>query len=248
LASATLRQIWIAASLLLETWRVVRQRDEEHRDKGLDNKVPKEVRWDDNKQIDDSIVLCPCEYARNRLKNWEYVPLWYFCPEGRAEALTECRKSTDDACKQDHELTWGQFGLARFNFLANIRSYNWPKHYIDSLFNFFRNVCTHNLRLRNGGERILLLYASRVRREWHDSLERGEGFNIGIINERLLDAISEGVHNLEHKVNSSCLPRRIPNAHELPIPPSSTSFLIYVPDFTLNLAGQASKYPSPWQS
>ncbi|KAF8336100.1 hypothetical protein F5887DRAFT_988207 [Amanita rubescens] len=188
----THRQISIAAkglsdedtaSLLVETWRAVRQRE--------DHKVPKEVRWDDNKQIDDSIVLCPSQYARNRLKNWEY---------GRAEALTECRKDasgTDSglACKQDHELTWRQFDLARFNFVANIRSYNWPKHYIDSLFNFFRNVCTHNLRFRNGGERILLLYASRVRREWHDSLERGEGFNIGIINERLLDAISEAVHN-----------------------------------------------------
>ncbi|KAF8344405.1 hypothetical protein F5887DRAFT_272669 [Amanita rubescens] len=220
-AFAALRQILIAAkgisdedaaSLLLESWRADRQ------DEGRDDKVPKEVTWDDNKQIGDSIIQRPCQYACDRLKNWQYVPLWYFCPEGCAEATEVYSKPTDDASestrtnsgfvafKQDHELTWCQFGLARFHFLENTRSYKWPQRYIDSLSNFFRNIFTHNLRFRNDGERVLLLYASRVRREWHDSLERGEGFNIGIINERLLDAISREVYSLEHNLQNTPTP------------------------------------------
>lgn len=250
-AFATLRQILIAAkgvsdedaaSLLLEAWRADRQRNEEHArqagDEGPNDKVPKEVTWDDKKQVGDSIILPPCQYACDRLNNWEYVPLWYFCPEGRAEVTEDYGSSgsagtkSSFALKQDHELTWREFDLARYNFLGNIRAFNWPKRYIDSLSNFFRNICTHNLRFRNNGEQILLLYASRVRREWHDSLERGEGFNIGIINEHLLDAILREVYNsfqdnIARQVSFSCLPRKtstVLTRLDLSISHPSTSF------------------------
>ena len=149
------------------------------------------------------------QYACHSLEKREYVPLWYFCSEGCAEVADENRQRGDDAlgitrtesglafkpaaasrpsknALHDHELTWRQY---HSNFLVRINIYNWHKHYISSLLDFFGAICTHLLRSHTN------LCFSRVRREWHDSLTRGVGFNIGVINEQLLDVTAREVNN-----------------------------------------------------
>ena len=49
------------------------------------------------------------------------------------------------------------------------------------------------MRARPNGEKVLILYQAKVRRQWHDDLSRGEGFNISQINQRLLSAVAEEV-------------------------------------------------------
>ena len=41
------------------------------------------------------------------------------------------------------------------------------------------------------GKQVLLLYQSRVRREWFDAFKRREGFNISLIQDKLLYKMSE---------------------------------------------------------
>ena len=197
-----------------------RSRNRQGRSRGekTKRKKPKVVRWDENSQVGNAIIDRPSQYAIHRLKNFEYIPLWYFCREG-------CRDATEDASAtgsealgltktvnglaflpaaagrpskralQDHELTWSQFDLAYTSFITHIQTYKWPEHYVDALINFFGNLVTHPLRREDQGHKVLLLYASQVRREWHDCLDRDQAFNVGVINEKLLDNIMRQVHN-----------------------------------------------------
>ena len=54
-----------------------------------EEKKPKVVKWDKNVQVRNTIIDHPSQYTIHRLKNFEYIPLWYFCQEG-------CRDATED--------------------------------------------------------------------------------------------------------------------------------------------------------
>lgn len=54
---------------------------------------------------------------------------------------------------------------------------------------FFMALEVHTYRQREHGERALLIYQARVRREWHDQMKLDKGFNIAIINDDLLQGI-----------------------------------------------------------
>ena len=155
---------------------------EERRD---EEKKPKVVKWDENSQVGNSIIDRPSQYAIHRLKSFEYVPLWYFCPEGCRDAMEDATSMGSEAlgltktsnglaflpamagcpsrrALQDHELTWSQFDLAYTSFITHIQTYKWPEHYIEALINFFGNIVVHLLHREDHGPKILLLYASQV--------------------------------------------------------------------------------------
>ena len=51
------------------------------------------------------------------------------------------------------------------------------------------NLEVHHYRQWPYGEHALLIYQAHVRRDWHDQLKLGSGFNIAIVNETLLQSI-----------------------------------------------------------
>ncbi|KAG2028396.1 hypothetical protein BDR03DRAFT_1019870, partial [Suillus americanus] len=66
---------------------------------------------------------------------------------------------------------------------------------------FFMNVVSHPQRSEPFGERALLLYAARVRRDWHDTLALDNAFDISVFNTTLLKNLAE--ENAEHLLTIS---------------------------------------------
>jgi hypothetical protein len=67
----------------------------------------------------------------------------------------------------------------------------WPVAHAQSLAAFYVNLELHPRKELPFGEQALMLYQSRVRREWFDAFKREEGFNIAIIQDTLLRSIAE---------------------------------------------------------
>jgi hypothetical protein len=154
----------------------------------------------------------------NKLKNLEYVELAYFTPEGCAQAAEESRSVADEAygltkvdgyiafkplaavrasknITQDKDLTWRQMTMGKNEMLVYMAKLDWPKKHLEALANFFFNLEDHSLRRQAHGDHILILFQAKVRREWHDSLDRGQGFNIGKINPTTLRDVQDEYMN-----------------------------------------------------
>lgn len=69
----------------------------------------------------------------------------------------------------------------------------WPRKHIDSFTLFYFNLEINEMCSQTHRERILLAYQARVRRQWHEDLMRQKGFNITIINQKLLSSVAEEV-------------------------------------------------------
>jgi len=83
--------------------------------------------------------------------------------------------------------------MAKNSLITHIAQAGWPQKHIKALSLFFINLEMSPLRLEDQGEKVLLLYQARVRLHWHDALKRDEGYNIGDINDKLLQSISREV-------------------------------------------------------
>jgi len=89
---------------------------------------------------------------------------------------------------------------AKTGYLQNLKRARWPAKHIDTLAHFFIALKSSLFRVRTHGEKILITYQSRVRRHWHDQLksETGDGFNIALINNGLLESISNKIWDKVH--------------------------------------------------
>ena len=81
--------------------------------------------------------------------------------------------------------------IGKTSFLIHISQAGWPEDLVDVLSHFYIQLEMHEMRSRKHGEEILLIYQARVRLSWHDALKRGEGFDLSVINDKLLSAVSE---------------------------------------------------------
>ncbi|KAH7917392.1 hypothetical protein BV22DRAFT_1026403, partial [Leucogyrophana mollusca] len=184
-----------------------------------EKKKPKMKGFNASKSVGDAILARPSQFAIQKLRAFEYCPLWYFTPEGCKDA-TEFAKSVDDdsygftkveqiltlksvassrASKnavQDKDLTWRQFDLGNDGLLNHACKAGWRPEHLQALSTFFVSISTSELRTRPLGEETLLLYQDRVRREWHDSLKMDDDpFNIALLSETLLRSIGDEVHD-----------------------------------------------------
>lgn len=206
----------------LEHERAEKEAEEQLERREAEKKKPKINDFDDGAIVADVIIPRPSQYAIQRIKNMEYVELWYFSPDGCHEASTTSRSTSDSddafgfakvdgvvALKtiasfkasqkalQDHDLSWRQFDLAKTSFLVHIEKNNWPQKHQQALALFFTLITNHEHRMRPRGEKALLRYAGFVRREWHDRLVQDQGFNIGLFNNALYNSISDDVWEAE---------------------------------------------------
>ncbi|KAG1742142.1 hypothetical protein EDB19DRAFT_1827796 [Suillus lakei] len=206
----------------LERERAEKEVEEQEERREAEKKKPKINDFDAGSVVANVIIPRPSQYAIQKIKNMEYVELWYFSPDGCHEASTTARSTSDSddaygfaevdgiiALKtlasfkashkalQDHDLSWRQFDLAKTSFPVHIEKSGWPDKHQQALALFFTLITNHEHRMRPRGEKTLLRYAGFVRREWHDRLAQNQGFNIGLFNNALYGTISDDVWEAE---------------------------------------------------
>ncbi|KAG1769281.1 hypothetical protein EV702DRAFT_978898 [Suillus placidus] len=188
----------------------------------VEKKKPKMNSFDHASSIGDFLTPRPAQYAIQKLTNFEYVELWYFSLEGCKDALKSSRSvadndlsitRTDDqltlrptsafkaskVAMADHELSFSIFLRAKNLFLIQISKAKWPQPNINALSLFFWHLENHPIRNNsNIGDMVILMYASWVHQDWHDHLKHDEGFNIGNINENLIQTINEELWDKVH--------------------------------------------------
>ena len=168
--------------------------------------------FDEATKVGNYIALRPAQYALRRVEDFEYVELWYFTPEGCSDATQLQLAQHDDTFGltkvddvvvlksisslkasrnviPDTELSFRQVSMAKNTFIPLMTKYAWTEKAINAFAQLFTQLELHPLRQREFGERALITYQARVRREWHDQLRLGSAFNIGILNEDLLQSI-----------------------------------------------------------
>jgi len=186
-----------------------------------EKKKPKMHTFSATKSIGADVIPRPSLYALERVRKFEYVELWYFSPDGCSDAANQ-RSSANDSygisksdadlvvlkpvssvrasrkALRDEDLSWDQMEIASTLCLRHLRQLHWPEPATDALAIFWYNLQNHELRSRPNGQRVLLEYQARARREWHAALERkDEGFNISIIDNDLLAKITREIFELD---------------------------------------------------
>ena len=179
---------------------------------GIEKKKAKMKDFDDAIAVGNYIAPRPAQYALRRVEDFEYVELWYFTPEGCSDATQHQLTQYDDAfgltkvddlvalksvsslkasknVVPDADLSFRQMSMAKNAFIPLMSKYHWSDKAINAFAQLFTQLEMHPLRQREFGERALITYQARVRREWHDQLKLGSAFNVGLINEDLLQSI-----------------------------------------------------------
>ncbi|KAG5639886.1 hypothetical protein DXG03_002592, partial [Asterophora parasitica] len=108
--------------------------------------------FNENKSISNYIVPCPVAYAMSKLKNYNYVELWYFTNEGCRDAQSHGRTTVEEALglecigsllvlqpiaavkaskniMWDEDLMWYQMLEAKLTFLHHIVRAKWPERH-----------------------------------------------------------------------------------------------------------------------
>ena len=177
-----------------------------------EKKKPKLKDFDEATTVGNYIAPRPAQYALRRVEDFEYVELWYFTPEGCTDATQLQLTQHDDAFGltkvddlvalksvsslkasrnviPDADLSFRQVSMAKNAFIPLMTKYQWLEKAINAFAQLFTQLELHPFRQREFGERALITYQARVRREWHDQLKLGSAFNVGILNEDLLQSI-----------------------------------------------------------
>jgi hypothetical protein len=177
-----------------------------------EKKKPKMKGFNDATTVGNYIAPRPAQYALRRIEEFEYAELWYFTPDGCADATQQQFTQNDDAFGLtrvddmvalksvsslkasrnvilDADLSFRQMSMAKNALIPLMAKYQWPEKAINAFAQLFTQLELHPFRQREFGERALITYQARVRREWHDQLKLDAAFNIGLINEDLLQSI-----------------------------------------------------------
>ncbi|KAG1727367.1 uncharacterized protein EDB91DRAFT_1316072 [Suillus paluster] len=218
-----------ALTQMIDGWRCERQEridlwqeqlEEENECHEAEKKKPKINDFDANTLVADVLVLRPSQFALQKIKNVEYMELWYFSPDGCRDAFDSSRSSAEDAfgltkvdgfiafkpissfkasqkALQDHDLLWHQFDIAKTSFLVHIEKCAWPEKHQQVLALFFMLITNHKHRMCPRGEKTLLCYVGLVHWEWHNRLAQNQGFNISIFNGSLYSTLSDDIWEAE---------------------------------------------------
>ena len=186
--------------------------DEEPERNNVEKKKPVMKDFDDTVTVSNYIAPRPSQYALRRIEEFEYVELWYLTPEGCSDAsqfqltqnedvfglakvenmVTLKAVSSIKASKNvlpDAELSFRQMSMAKNTLIPLMTKFQWSEKAINAFAQLFTQLELHPFRLREFGERALIIYQAQVRREWHDQLKSGTAFNVGVLNDNLLQSI-----------------------------------------------------------
>ena len=189
-------------------------KEEERREQ--EKKCPKMNDFNKGRMVSDHVLPRPSQFAIGKLKSFNFVELWYLTDEGCCEAQDSSRIQSDDAyalTKVDDlvalkpvasfkaswnvipnaDLTWNQLNVGKNTLIRYMEICSWIQKHIQSFAHFYFNLELDLMHARPNGEKVLIIYHARVRRQWHDDLSQGQGFNIMQINQKLLSAVTEEV-------------------------------------------------------
>ncbi len=203
-----------------------REREAEEQCKEAERKKPKLNAYNTDRDVPNWIEPRLATYAINKINNLEYIELDYFTTRGCREASADTGKSISQDTlaftqlegsiairplaslrpsrniRNDEELSWEEMMEVKNTMLHfMVKSTVWPMAHAESLAAFFVALELHPRQKQTNGKRALLLYQSRVRREWFDALKRDEGFNIERIGENLLRTLAEEVNESVREAN-----------------------------------------------
>ena len=201
-----------------------------------EKKKPKIGDFDESKQIPNVLLPHPSQYAIQKFKQFEYVELWYFSPDGYHEATRESCSTADDAlgiaksdevltlksvasikasknALLDHELPMMDFLQAKNTFLQQAKLASWPEKHLNALLLFYWNLENHSIRSVARGDEIILTYASRICRHWHDDLKTGTAGNIAVINAHLIQTIGFEVNTRCQDEIAKCHEEQLSKVH-----------------------------------
>ena len=191
-------------------------REAEEQRREAEKKKPKLNDFDPSLLVEKWIEPRPSSYALQKINNLDYVELDYFTLRACKEAVIDAHKSISQDTmaitqlgdslalrplsslrpskhvRNDEDLSWEEMLDAKslmLHFMA--KSGVWPVAHAEALATFFVNLEHHPRKSQSNGKKALMLYQSRVRREWFDTLRNGVAFNIGLIQDDLLRAYAE---------------------------------------------------------
>lgn len=187
----------------------------------VEAKKPKIGAFDATLTIPDFLGPRASNFAKKKLEDKEYVELWYYTREGCLDAeslrggveadetfgITQSGSTLSlkpltafKASKKvvrDEDLLWDQLSIAKTGFLAAIEDAGWPTEHRTAMATFFYRIENHPSRMQGDShaQEILVIYQARARRSWHDMLSQNKGFNLALINDKLLETVSREFHN-----------------------------------------------------
>ncbi|KAH9018588.1 hypothetical protein EDB85DRAFT_2075909 [Lactarius pseudohatsudake] len=201
--------------------QALRDKEAEQQRREAEKKKPKIGSFVKGQGVANWIEPRPAQYALNKISNLEYIELDYFTIRGCRDATADTHKSISQdtlafAQVEDtlaiHPLTanlsWDEVMYAKntmIHFMA--QSGVWPLAHVESLATFFVALELHPRRVQDNGNEVLILYQSRVRREWFDAFKQDRGFDIEVINEAFMQSLAETVNNRaqDQKMEQLCL-------------------------------------------
>jgi len=89
----------------------------------------------------------------------------------------------------DKDLTFRQMSMAKNALILLMTKHQWPEKAIRAFTQFFTQLELHPFHQHEFGEQALITYQARVRHEWHNQIKLGSTFNIGVLNEDLLQSV-----------------------------------------------------------
>jgi hypothetical protein len=177
------------------------------------------------KEITPSSIAQPSAYALRKLKNKEYIELWYFTEKGCEDARGAATSVPSDvfaisrvagslalrsldattaskAMIPDENLSMMEIIVAQKLLLQHMQEQGWPQDYVASLAQFFLELIYHDIHRNSAlGEQIIIRYQAQVRREWHSvisSPKKQDVFDIGVISSKRLDEIERQIIRDNH--------------------------------------------------
>lgn len=166
----------------------------------------------------------PYQHAIDKLRDLEFVELWFFSFAGCQAAKNDISAEDNDALSitqeggniqlkrssvntswkhlliPDDQLSWKDLLQARNTFLEWMAKTEWPQLYLIMFTNFYCQLELRNeLHQSHGhGEKILILYHARARRAWYDALKAKELFDISVFQEEWMSQAHKEVWDRIH--------------------------------------------------
>ncbi|KIK77727.1 hypothetical protein PAXRUDRAFT_100519, partial [Paxillus rubicundulus Ve08.2h10] len=183
--------------------RLLQEREDNEAEKEraeAEKRKPKMNDFNDKVEVRDVIIPCPFQYTVLKLKNFEFVELWYFSPEGCRDAVKTSTSTMEDTFSiskvDDCDIPISDCFCAKNSFLVHVKYMGWLKKHINALAEFFWHLENHLICNRRHGDTVMLLYAHCVCWSWHNNLKHGTAFNISKVNNTLMNAFNKEVVDL----------------------------------------------------
>ena len=203
-------------------------------------------------------VIIPAHAALRKLKNHQFVEMWYWTNSGLDAADRLKVNIADDSSLAlitsedgtpsfipsvsaqnkltvvpDEELTFEQFGQAAIRMITSMRQCNWDPSHVNMFISFWRNIETHPWRasriLRQ--QKALLVYQGQQRVNWHKTIGSPSAFNLAEINQTTLLNTLNDLKDAADEQQAKIFQEvyRTPSAYEQPLTVSLLpSYLTYI--------------------